>query len=353
MVSAQFDAGYVELQTQGSDGTIRMGETAEIAKFRLTNRTGKNITLDGLRLRNYGSAKISDSFENLRVENLGYTIGTATFTDRKAVQFRFENIVINRGDSLVLSVVGRLIYAKSGQTVKMGIQYQEDVDTSLVGIDYFNLECRDCRGLRAKTKTLRGGGIYVSRPSGHTGYRYYGSRRTPADISRSYYRAPVGRKTYSQGSKGISFFSTYLNSKSPFRVDGLFLNVANGTQVSDKNGNGRTNDIEDLEETFSDFTLYINGQREDSTDNFAFRNGQLGLFFNNTMDVPAGSQILLTGRITNQGVTGDKIKFSLGKTGLIDPVYLYNGRNIDSGNINGGTSSNFTGTVNEPLNISK
>jgi|GEM_PF-5082350 len=244
-----------------------------------------------------------------------------------------------------------------------------DIRASIVGLDNFSVECRDCEDVRSRSKRLRAGGIYLNSRSAYRSSRYYGSNSyytslrnrnyntnrstSRRNTSRNYYRSPIGRQTFSQGAKGITFFSTYLNSKSPFRVDGIFLSVAGGTQVSDKNNNRQSNDIEDLEETFSDFTLYVNGQREDSTDSFTRRNGQTGLLFNTTMDIPAGSQVLLTGRITNNGVTGDKIKFSLGRNGLIDPVYLYNGRNIDLGNINGGTTSNFSSTLNQPLSISK
>lgn len=352
-VLAQYDAGYIEIQTQGSAGSFKMGQTAELGRFRLSNRTGKTINLNGLRLRNYGSAKLSDSFENIRIENNDYSIGTAVFTDRKSVQFRFDNIEIGRGDSLVLSVVGRLIYAKAGQTVKLGIQYEEDVKASLKGVNYFSLECRSCRGQRAKTQILRGGGIYVNPYSPYQGYRYYGSRRAPNDISR-YYRTPISNKSYSQGTKGITFFTTYLNSKSPFRVDGVFLNIANGSIVSDKNGNGIMNELEDFNQTFSDFTLYVNGQREDSSNEFSVYQGRVGLWFNNRLDLPANSQLILSGRIENSATTGDKVKFSLDKTGLIDPVYIYNGDSIDLGNIKGGSRSNFTeSTINEPLSINK
>ena len=70
--------------------------------------------------------------------------------------------------------------------------------------------------------------------------------------------------------------------------------------------------------------------------------------------IPANSQLLVTGRVTNNAVNGDKVKFSLGRNGLIDPVYAYSGNSVPSGSIRGGTTSNFSQSGgSQPLSISK
>jgi len=368
-VLAQYEAGYIELQAQGTGGTIRMGETAEVARFRLSNRTGKSIILNRFKLRNYGTADLEDSFENFKIENNGSVISSEAIVARKDITFNFDNVSINRGDSLVLSVVGRLIYAPSGKTIELGIRRQEDVQASLQSLDYFSLECRACEGLKARSKTLKAGGIYLRSTSPYRSSRYYGSyRRTSAasyfnraygsrtstntDTNRFYYR-PASSQSYSPGSKDIRFFSTYINSKNAVQVEGVFLNLASGSAASDKNANNQANELADFSDTFSDFTLWVNNQRVDTTNDFTTSNGKIGLLFNSTFDIPGNAQLLLTGRITNRAVSGDKVKFSLPKEGLIDPVYLYNGASVNTSNINGGSTSQFNSAINEPLSISK
>lgn len=360
---------YIEIQAQGSGGTIRMGQTGELGKFRLSNRSGKNIILNRLKLRNYGSAKFSEAFENLTVQNNGQIITSNVIAGRNDLTFQFDEALIGRGDSLVLSVVGRLIYAQSGDTVELGIRRDEDVSASILGLDYFSLECRDCASVRTNVKQLRPGGIYIRSTSPYRSARYYGSSRrtyastyrtptalptstSPSSTSRYYYR-PSGNQTYSPGSKDIRFFNTYINSKVGTHVEGLFLGLGSGSTASDKNGNGQSNDSEDFSASFSDFNLYVNLNQVDSTNEFVIRNEKVGLEFDSSFDIPANAQILLTGRISNQAINGDKIKFSLSKNGLIDPVYLYNGDSVNQSSINGGSSSQFNTTGTAPLSISK
>jgi len=368
-VSGSLGGAYIELQAQGSGGTIRMGETAEVARFRLSNRSGKAITLNSVSFRNYGTADLDDSFEDFNIQNNGMILTSEAMVTRNTVSFSLNDVFIDRGDSLVLSVVGRLIYAQSGETIELGIRRQEDVQASMVGLDYFNLECRGCEDIRGKEKTLRAGGIYISSRSAIPAARNYRSSRSmtssyssrsyqrptlrsTSDTSRYYYR-PAGSQSYSPGSNDISFFSTYINSKVDTQVEGLFLELGSGSNASDKNSNGQANDLEDFSDSFSNFNLYVNLDRVDSADEFVTRNGKVGLEFDSTFEIPANAQILLTGRISNQAVNGDKIRFSLGRDGLIDPVYLYNGNSVNTSNINGGNSSQFNSSTSESLQIFK
>lgn len=353
-----FNPGSITIESQGSEGTIRMGSTAPLARFRLSNRTGQNLQLESLRLRNYGTARLSESFENLVITNNGQIVGRAVNVDRQYANFRFENLLVGRGDSLSLAVEGRLIYARTGRTVRLGIQYEEDVKAVLPSSPYFGVPCEDCRGTRFKTQRLRPGAVTINRGNFRTASRFRGSRRSSYSTSSAdrarYYRTPVSNRTYSQGSKGITFFSSYLNSKSDFRVEGVFLAIGSGSQVSDKNSNGVPNELADFDDTFSNFTLYVNGRQEGSTSGFEVYRGQTGLLFDDTIDVPGNAQLLVSGRITNSAVNGDKVKFSLGRDGLIDPVYLHSGQSVNLGNINGGTTGNFSQSGgSEPLNISK
>jgi len=348
-----FNAGHITVQAQGSGGTIRIGETAELARLRVSNRTGQNITLNTLKLRNYGTARLDESFENLHVNQQNITVGRSVRVDSKAVYLKLEDVRIGRGDNVVLSVQGRSIFARSGRTVELGIQREEDVNATVDSAPFFGIECRDCEDVRARSKQLRAGGIYLNRRSPYRASRFYGSRRSLSDPARYYTRRNVGNQTFAQGAKGITFFSTFLNSRTDVAVDGLFLAIASGSQVSDKDGNGQTNNLDDFSDAFSDFTLFVNGRSVDSTNDFINYRGQSGLLFDSSFDIPANSQLLLTGRVTNNAVTGDRVKFNLGRTGLLDPVYLHNGDSVSPSNINGGSRSNFTSTGSSGLSINK
>jgi len=121
---------------------------------------------------------------------------------------------------------------------------------------------------------------------------------------------------------------------------------------SDKNGDGKT-DLKDFSQSFNNFNLFVNNERVDSTDQFESYNGGSGLLFDSSFEIPPNSQILLTGRISNGAVNGDKVKFSLSRSGLIDPTYSYSGDAVETGNINGEGRSQYTSTQNQNLNITK
>lgn len=346
-------SAYIELQAQGSGGTIGMGKTAELAKFRLSNRSGKNISLNRLTLRNYGTADLDESFENYVVKNNNRVISTAVQVDRNNVTFSFEKGLIARGEALQLSVVARLIYAPSRQTVKLGIRRQEDVQASIIGLDYFSLECRECESIKGQEKNLRAGGLNIRNTSPYASARFYGSSRSTSSYnpndsslirkntntnSTSSLYSPIrlGRQPYSPGSKDIQFFSTDLNSKVSTQVEGVFLSIGSGSNASDKNKDGKANQIEDFSASFSDFNLYVNNQQVDSTDAFVSFNGRVGLLFDSTFEIPPQSNLVLTGRITQNAVNGDRVRFSLNRTGLIHPTYTFSGDTPNYAVNNGG-----------------
>lgn len=353
---------YVELQTQGSGGTIRMGETAELAKFRLSNRSEKNIIFHKITFRNYGTANLEESFENLTVQNLNQVISQNSRINQNELTFTFAEVVISRGESLQISIVGRLIYAPSGKTIELGIRRQEDVEASIIGLDYFSLVCRACESIRDKEKTLKAGGIYIRNRSPYASHRYYGSanrktdsttqkRATQISTPRYFSSRTSARQSYAPGSKDIQFFNTFLSSKVNIRLEGLFLEIVTASQASDKNADGRANQIEDYSDTFSDFNLYLNAERVGSVDNFTERNGKIGLLFETVFEIPPQSSLLLTGRITAKAVNGDRVRFSLNRRGLIDPRYVFSRENLNSNSINSVATKSVEVTPYEGLKI--
>ena len=362
-----FDVGVLEITPLGSGNEIHMGRTAEIGRFRLTNRSRKSLLVRQINFRNYGSANMDESFQDLSLYVAGERVSSDAYTDRRNITFVLPEFWIFQGDSAIFSIEGQLIYAKNGKTVQLGIRYKEDIQAEIANTGGFSVRCENCRGTRLKSYELRPGGIYLRSNNYRPAYRYYNSRRRSTAPRYSnyrvsnytnrrprinYYRPPSGNQTYNAGSKGVTFFSSYFNAKTGFEVEGIFLEVASGSQVTDKNGNGVTNEAEDFSEVFSDFKLYLNGQLLDSTNDFEVYNGRLGLFFNATTQIWPNTQLLLQGRIKNNGVNGDKVKFRLNGNGLIDPVYLHSYQTVPSQNINGSRTGNFS-DVGGSLNIYK
>ncbi len=350
------EIGSLDFDALGSNTTLRMGEFAEIGRFRITNRGRRTLMVDRIRLRNYGNARLDESFENL-----GLYTGTEKINDdiqvsRNYITFHVPSTFIDRGDSLIFTVRGQLIYAKSNRrTVQLGVRRKEDILLKEASSGFF-ANCQVCEGVRLKTYTLRLGGLNIERSNYRPTYRYYGSRtnsynpyygrrtyRSTDSEPRSYNRrisTPVGRQSYSPGSKDIIFFSSQFSSKVPIEAEGIFLEVSSGN-VSDKNGNGIANEIQDFSETFADFSLFVNGEFVDSTNGFERFNGRTGLRFDSTFIIWPSSQLVLRGRLTNQAQTGDKVRFKLNSNGILDPVYRYNYRSVPSVNINGGSTAPF------------
>ena len=262
-----------------------------------------------------------------------------------------------------MSVKARLIYAKRGQTVQFGIRRTEDL--SLIdNSSGFAMACNDCEGLRLKEYRLDTGGVYITRQPIYRASSYRGSRlRTATPYSNvtdselantrvlrtntyrrptttRYIATPRGNQQYSPGSKDVVFFSSRTSARTPIGVDGIFLNLGSGSFVSDKDGDGQNTTIDDIDAAFGSWRLLINGVSEDTTNSLETYRGQVGVYFNGSFVLPSNAQIALIGRVKNQAQTGDKVRFGLSRSGLIDPEYLFTGDTVN--NVNGGSRSNYS-----------
>jgi len=293
-----FDTTEVSFEPSGSESTIRMGRYEEIGKFRLVNGS-KNLQLRSIRFRNYGDSNLAESFDNFSIQQNGQEILTRASVDGDYLTIWFDNYFLRGGDSAMVSVRARLIYAQRNDTVQLGIQREEDFSASVVGTE-FGARLTGFSDAKLKEHTLSPGGLTSSVQSIYS--RYRASR---ANYSPTYRAADV----YLAGSRDVLFLSRIFTQKNDFSVDGAFFPINNGSFVSDKNSNGIDNEISDLEATFDSFQLFVDGAEIDSTNNFTSRGGRLGLEFDTNFDIFSQTHIQIYGRITNEAVSGDKLKF--------------------------------------------
>lgn len=339
--SVDYEVGNLKITSLGSASTISMGRSGEIGRFRLSNQGRKNLQIESIQFKNYGTADLEKNFESFILYAHNESVGSASFTEKKRVGIALDDFILERGNSVIFTLKAKLVYAKRGQTIQLGIQRTEDL-MARENSSGFYATCENCENTKFKTYSLRTGSIYLQNQSSrYRRYRGSSSRTLLPTSNRTIYSNDRSNRSYNTGSKDVVFFSSFFRTKVSMQAEGVFLAIENSSQVSDKNGNGIGNELVDFEETFSDFRLYVGGEYVDHANNFESQNGQLGLLFETTFEIHSNSQLLLVGRLTQEAQTGDKIKFRLDKNGLIDPVYLHN---YDSVFPSGGSSGNFSET---------
>jgi hypothetical protein len=294
-----FDVSEVNFQSSGSESTIMMGRYAEIGKFRLFN-DDKNSQLRTIRFRNYGDSDLEESFDSFSIQQNGREVASQIFVNGDYLTIQFEDYFLGKGDSVMLSVRARLIYAQRNDSVQLGIKNAEDFVADVVGTE-FNALLTGFKNVRLKKHILKAGGIMSGTQSNYRNYR--NSRNST--YSPTYRAADV----YAPGSRDVLFLSQLFTQKNNFSVDGGFFPINSGSNISDKNNNGIDNEISDLELTFNSFQLFVDNMEIDSTNDFTFRNGRIGLEFDTNFDVLSQTHVQIFGRITNKAITGDKLKF--------------------------------------------
>ncbi len=307
-----FDVTEVEFEMSGSTSKISMGRHAEIGKFRLVNGN-KNIQLRTIRFRNYGNSDLEKSFDNFVIQQNGRNISTQATVNKDYLTFDLNNYFLGKGDSVMLSVQARLIYAKRNATVQLAIKGVEDFTATVQGTN-FGARLTGFEGVKLKEHTLSPGGITTYFSSNYKNYRNSRANYAPT------YRAS---DVYSPGSRDVLFLSKFLTQKNDFTVDGVFFPINSSTNVSDKDGNGIANEISDLETSFNSFQLFVGDVEIDSTNDFVSRGGQIGLEFDTNFDIFSQTQIRIFGRITNNAVTGDKLKFNRNAVEFYSPEAIY------------------------------
>ncbi len=353
---SSYEAPGIQFSSLGSSAEIGIGTLSSIGRFRLSNPSKKKIILKSVALKNYGNSNLQESLADASLWANGQQVSSRSWIDRKEVYFSTPDYIIGGGDSIIIDVKATIGYAHDGDTIKLGVKRAEDIVALEMGSGFAVGLSVDDAPTQLKEYSLSPGAIGIrrtptyrnSRSRTYTRSQYY--RYTPTPYYSDYtpreeytttqprtttYRS-IGSQTRSPGSRGVSFLDFYVSQKTPVRADGAFFEVNSASFASDKNGNGMNNELEDFNDTFDSFQLYINGQREDSASYLESYRGKIGVWFDSSFDLMAGdNHFQVTGRIRNEAVDGDKIKLYGGSNFLINPEYLYSGDAVPSSKIHG------------------
>jgi hypothetical protein len=358
-----YDLLGIQITPLGSASELSIGTLPEIGRFRITNPSRKKIMLRSIAIRNYGTARLDESLLDASLWISGNQISSRSWIDLKNIYFSTHDYIIGSGDSVIIDVKATVQFAHDGETIQLGIRRPEDFVAIEVGSGFAVGLPIDSTPAQMKTYTLSPGAISVQRtptyrnsfirpvaPSSQTNqyipnsyYSTYLPRVSlPIQSPVSTYRM-IGSQTRSPGSKEVNFLDFYLSQKMPVRADGIFFEIDASSLSSDKNGNGIDNEIDDFNDTFNTFQLYINGLQEDSSNSIEYYRGQAGVFFDTSFDLLGGeNHFQVTGRIKNNATNGDKLKLRGGNTFLISPEYIYSGDAVPSSKIHGSPTGNST-----------
>lgn len=322
--SAQYSLPEIQLESASPARTVslRVGRTLELAKIRLENSSRKNLRLESIVLRNYGSVDLEESLSDTIVTISGKNIPVEVYPNKKDVRIIFpEGFEIWGGHSPVLRIQSTLAYARSNDTLQLGIRRQDDVRIRDVSSGFYVPVLFE-EGLKFTDYDLTPGALYATRSSMG---RYYGSRSySPSDLSSALYSRNLyssrnntssrlletSRDQYAPGARDITFLNRSVASARDFYVSGIFFPI-DGSQSS-----------EDLERAFDTFKLYIDDSYEDQTSRFTTIDGSLGILFDHDFDFTAGSHnIKVVGNVSRLAQNGDRIRFLYSKDSFLNVEY--------------------------------
>lgn len=323
-VSAQYSLPEIQLESASPNRTVslRVGRTLELAKIRLENSSRKSLFLESIVLRNYGSVDLDESLSNTIVTISGQNIPVEVYPNKKDVRIIFpEGFEIWGGRSPVLRIQSTLAYARSNDTLQLGMRRQDDVRIREVSSGFYVPVIFE-EGIKFTKYDLTSGSLYATRNSSA---RYYGSRSSsPSPLSsslqaRNLYSSrnntsarllETSRNQYAPGARDIVFLNRSVASARDFYVSGIFFPIE-GSQSS-----------EDLERAFGTFKLYIDGSYEAQTSRFEWVNGRLGILFDRDFDFMAGSHnIKVVGNVSRLAQNGDRIRFLYSKDSFLNIEY--------------------------------
>ncbi len=156
---SDYSAAGITITPLGSDGELRVAREEEVARFRLRNgsENRKRIALQKITFKNYGKSDLTRSFESPFITMNGQIVSTQFSAEKKYITFIFEdNTIINAGDTKIFSVKAIISYARTGDTLQIGIARQEDLEATEVGTGF---QVGFAAPIYFKTHTLRSGDL--------------------------------------------------------------------------------------------------------------------------------------------------------------------------------------------------
>jgi len=341
-------AALLEFQSVYTQSNARAGYNSRIGQFRLTNPSRKDVYLQKLVLNNEGTANLNTSIANGTIYSgaQSYIAAPATI-DRDTITFFFltsntpSGYKIPAGSTISFQVwADILLTSQRDETIILDLKNQEDLVSNAPSLaprqassGRVNLSNNRSYTLRRATPRYSGRTTPYNRASysdvssrliqipGRTYNssnrfrRNYSSYRSSAS-SRSYSRTlPRSSRNPAPGTKDVIFYTGSVRASGlPMSAETFRAYIDNGSFAFDKDGNNQNNDIRDFEETFENLTLYVNDEYQDRTSSIGYENGRMFYAFD-TQDVvfTGTNSILITGRVSNDAQTGDKLKLSVSR----------------------------------------
>jgi hypothetical protein len=273
----------VKIQNRTSYATLFPGRENRLARFTLNAPSRSASYISQLRLRNYGTAHLDRTFDNLELRQNQRTIATTRNISRNYVHF-FPQISLHKGETATLEVWGIPRYTRSGETIALELEHADENFQSYARHTRYQNPVHYSRN-NSRYHTIRPGSFSLSRDN------YY----------------PY-RDTYAPGSRDVIFLSETISHKSHIYIPRIKVFIDRDSQVQDHNQNGRS-DADDFHQVFGDLRLYLDNQYIDNA-SFEEKNGEIFLEFDLDQPLRQG-KILVSGRISHKAQSGEKLKLYL------------------------------------------
>lgn len=355
MEVADYEVSSVQFSILGSDTTVDVGDNfIEVGKFRLLNQStsNKDIELRAITFKNTGTAEIQDNLENVAVYVSGEQVSAETIVDGDYLTFRLDNgvtggYILEDGDSKIFSIRADVVSAEASDTLTLKIDNFEDI----VGVEI---------GTSFGIKALYGSGSSDSSCTSGTSnaedacatLKTYTIDSGDLNISRD--PASLGNQTYAPGSNDVVFLTARVVVDQPLIVDGLRVDVATGTDLTD------ADTLAELNLNFDNFRFYLNDRLIDAENDFTDGGTMLTSYlnFNTTFEIAGTSIIKIVGNIADAASAGDTVKLEIiGNTSTVDafasPEYISTGDSVSDSEVLGSAQGSFVEVQASTLTITK
>ena len=306
---SQYKIPSLEFSSLGTSSKIQIGQNAEVGKFRLFNSGKKDIFLKFIRFKNYGKSDLEKDFDKWRLLHNGIEISTEGNVSKNMITFDLKDYILKAGDAMIIEIESQLIYGRQNHTIQLGIQYPSDIIGEVRNTDT-NAAIK-IKSSKLKKYSLGNGDFKFIQTYYQNLQNYNRNRPTDRNNKTSNYSYTNSRTSYAPGSKDVLFLHKYFHEKYDFRAEGIFIPL-----VSSQNQDS-------LENSYNDFRLYIDGNLAGNTNDFEEKNGQLGLFFNNSFEAGKRGEVRVIGRISHNASNGDSLSLNLHRATIFDKSWLW------------------------------
>ena len=341
MEVADYEVSTLTFSSLGSSTTIDVGDNfIEIGKFRLLNasNTNKDVELRAVTFKNDGTAELEDNLENVALYVSGEQVSAESIIDGDYLTFRLDNgvtggFVLEDGDSKIFSLRADIVSAEASDTIIFKVDNYEDIVGVEIGTSF---------GVKAVTST----GLAAEDDNAKLAEYTIDS----GDLNVSRDPSSLGNQEYSPGSNDVVALTARLVVDQPLLVDGIYIDVASGSDVSGKPGIlGTDNSLAVFNATFDNFRLFLNDQLVDTENDFTCKvaactaNTPSGytLNFNTTFEIAGTSILKIVMNVADGAVTDDSLKLEIAASDFQSPEYISTGDQVATAGLLGSASGSF------------